>query len=285
MSPLDVLICTHERPDHVVDAVRDALAQLGPADRVVVLDQSRRVGPTARALEALGDPRLEVRAAPPRGLPAARNRALALARAPLVVFLDDDVRLEPGCLDAHRVALEEPGVAGTVGAIEERGMAWNARRTACRVGLDGRVRVRLEGGAARDVGSVKGCNMGFRRAAVEAVGGFDEGYRGTAFLEETDLSTRLRRAGHRLRYIPAARLIHLAAPAGGVRVEGPQATARWRFHNTARYLRRHRGLPGLALGAVTFAGIAAHRGIIWRDPAAPVHLLAAFAEGALHARR
>lgn len=277
-ADLDVLICTYERPGHVLDAAQDALAQLGPHDGLLVLDQSLRVQPTRDALEALDDPRVRHLAAPARGLPAARNRALALTESPLVVFLDDDVRLSPGCLDAHRSALAEPGVGATVGPIEERGMAWNASRTVNRVGWDGRVRVRLEGDRAVDVHSVKGCNMGFRRRALEQAGPFDTGLGGTAFLEETELSERVRRAGWRIRFVPGAHLVHLSAPSGGVRVGSELRTAWWRFHNTGRFLARHRPAR-LPVAAATFSAIALQHAASSGDPRDVPRLLSAFASG------
>lgn len=254
-AALDVLICTYERGLAAASVVVQVLRQLGPQDRVVVVDQSRHVQPLREALGVLADPRLYPIAAPARGLPAARNLALRHASAPLVLFLDDDVTVLPGCIRAHRDALAAPGVVGTVGWIDEQGAPWNARTTVNRVGLDGRVRVCLGGAEPVEVRSVRGCNMGFRRAAVEAVGGFDEGYGGSALLEETDLSARLRRDGGQLWFVPEARVIHHAHRSGGVRQVDKVETARWRALNTGRYLGRHRGLLGVALALPTFAGI------------------------------
>lgn len=281
---MDVLICTYERPAHVLRAARDALAQLGPRDSVLVLDQSRRVQSTARAIAALGDSRIGHEAAPARGLPHARNEALARTTRPLVLFVDDDVRLHPGCLEAHRRGLTEPDVGATVGPVDERGMRWNARRTTSEVDAWGRVRVRLEGAHPVDVGSVKGCNMGFSRGELEAIGGFDPGYSGTSFLEEADVSERLRvERGRRIRFLPSASLTHLSAPAGGVRVGSPQRTAWWRFHNTGRFVARHRRSRLLPASAA-FAAIAARRGAEWRDPVAPTRLMSAFWRGVWGAR-
>lgn len=278
MSAIDVLICTFERPDHVMNAVRDVLHQLGERDALWVVDQSERVQPTGDAIEDLADARVRHVAAPARGLPAARNLALSLSDRPLVVFFDDDVRLSSGCLQAHRHALELEGVGATVGATTEPTQRWNAARTMNRVGADGRVRTCLEGEVAIDVQSVKGCNMGFRRSLVEAAGGFDEGLGGTALLEETDLSERLVRAGWRIRFVPDAHLVHLAAPAGGVRVGDARRTAWWRFHNTGRFIARHRpaSLPRVA---TTFAAIATRRAAEWGDPRAAVVLMGALFQG------
>ncbi|MEZ4237535.1 MAG: hypothetical protein R3F59_15590 [Myxococcota bacterium] len=44
-----------------------------------------------------------------------------------MLFLDDDARLHPGCLDAHRAAFVDPTVGGVVGQIVERVLRPNAR--------------------------------------------------------------------------------------------------------------------------------------------------------------
>jgi len=49
----------------------------------------------------------------------------------------------------------------------------------------------------QDADWLSGCNMSFRRAALEAVGGFDEGY-GAYGYDDVDIGLRVRRAGWRL---------------------------------------------------------------------------------------
>lgn len=285
MHDLDVIVCTVERHEHVCRTARDVLGQLGPHDTLLVVDQSRRVQPTRDALAALADPRVRHLPAPARGLPAARNLGLAQTRASIVVYLDDDVIIDAGCLDAHRAAFADPAVGGTVGSIRERTMVWNAARTRNEVDRFGRVRVNLEGSLAVDVRSLKGCNMALRREAMAQVGGFDEGYGGTAFLEEADVSERLRRAGWRLRFVPEASVEHLSAPSGGVRVGGADRTERWRFENTGRFVARHRGIGGTALAVPMMVAIAARRALEWRDPSAVARLLGRYGRGVLTTRR
>jgi len=283
-EPVDVLICTLDRGVAAARVAEAVLPQLAPDDGLLILDQSVDGWALRAAVARLGDPRCHVRQAPARGLPAARNHALSITSRPLVIFFDDDVEVAPGCVDAHRAALADPGVAGTVGRTVEPTLRWNARPGTNRVGLGGRVRMHLEGEVARDVRGLKGCNMGLRRSAIEHVGGFDEGFVGTAFLEEADLAARLRRAGSRIRYVPDAAVLHRADPTGGVRQGGAMATEIWRFANTGRYLMRHRGMAGLLAAFPTFVAIAAKRAVQWRSPLAAVRLPRRFVGGALQAR-
>jgi N-acetylglucosaminyl-diphospho-decaprenol L-rhamnosyltransferase len=59
---------------------------------------------------------------------------------------------------------------------------------------------------ARDVDWVAGTCMLLRRSAFEAVGGFDERY--FMYVEDVDLCWRLWRAGGRVAYEPAGRVVH-----------------------------------------------------------------------------
>jgi len=89
-----------------------------------------------------------------------------------------------------------------------------------------------------------------RRAAFDAVGGFDEGF--FLYAEETDLMARWRRAGWRLLYEPQAAVVHEGGRSGGDRLFG-------RLHESlARYVSKHHGAAAGAFArAVLAAGAAA----------------------------
>ncbi len=256
----------------------DVLTEAPDDAQVLVIDQSGAPEASDAWFAALGDPRVlrEVHGA--RGLPAARNRVLELAVGRVVVFLDDDARLQDGCLAAHLRAFDDPSVGAVVGRIVERVVQPNARPGTCRIDAGGRARCNLDGGVASDVESLKGANMSFRRLALTAVGGFDPGYGGTAFLEEADVAARLRRDGWRLRHEPDAAIEHLSLPSGGCRATAPLDAERARFHNTGRWVARHRPWSA-GVVAATFTAIAAKRAAEWGDPTAVTTLLGALAEG------
>lgn len=66
----------------------------------------------------------------------------------------------------------------------------------------------------RDADSVSGGAILIRRSALEAIGDFDEEF--FAYHEDVDWCTRARRAGWRIRYVPAARVYHrMHASTGG----------------------------------------------------------------------
>ena len=84
--------------------------------------------------------------------------------------------------------------------------------------------------ALRDVDYVIGAALAVKRAALEQIGLFDEGY--FLYYEDVDLCQRARRAGYRVVYIPDAWLTHLES---ATTVKGSPAyleqfsCGRWRF--------------------------------------------------------
>jgi len=140
-----------------------------------------------------------------RSLNAARNTGLREAAAPLVAFVDDDVLVPPGWLDALVEGAERHPDAEAFG---------------------GPIRARFEGhvphGCGRedppittlDLGSqdveaemVWGANFAVRRSAVDRVGEFDESL-DRAHGDEEDWLLRLRAAGGRIIYLAEAGLEH-----------------------------------------------------------------------------
>jgi GT2 family glycosyltransferase len=274
---LAVVVPTRDRPDALAALLDSLTPQLRPGDELLVVDQS---APHHQATNARRLAPVHHLPTAPTGLPDARNQGVAATTAPAILFLDDDAWALPGCLDAHRAALANPSVGAVAGRIIERRLRPNGVGPRNDLDLGGRVRVDLSRWAPGAVATVKGANAAFRRAALDAVGGCDPGYAGTAFLEDADWSTRVRRAGWRVAWAPDAAIVHHSAPAGGCRADA-RGAERWRFHNTARFIRRHRAWTAPLVGA-TFAAIAARRAAQWRDPAAAAELVAAWVEGWRH---
>jgi GT2 family glycosyltransferase len=85
-----------------------------------------------------------------------------------------------------------------------------------------------------DCDYLTGCAFLVRRAAVEAVGLFDEGY--AMYAEDADWCFRARQSGWRLMYEPRARLWHHVSATAGAR---SWFKMRRRVTSQLRFLRRH----------------------------------------------
>ncbi len=282
MPRLSIIIPTLNRGKLLHDTVNQLLCQAHRDFELWVIDQSdpgQRAENEAFFRQCL-DSRLHVLFLSVKGLPNARNEGLARISGEVVLFLDDDViLLGPEFLTAHLAPYEDPTVGGVVGRIVERSVRPNAPDTASHLSWGGRTITNLWGTQARDLPTLKGANMSYRMAAVRQVGGFDRRYVGTALLEDSDYSTRVAAAGWRLRFEPAAELVHLSAPSGGVRVEDQLRTECSRFRATAYFMLKHRGSVGFAAFSATYAAIALKRIKEWRQPGAAAALWRAVQDG------
>jgi len=144
----------------------------------------------------------------PRGLNAARNSALKVTDAPLVCFVDDDVEVRLGWLDALVGAATAcpDEVAVLTGPIHAR--FEDHRFRTC--GREGPPITFLDlGPADRDCDHAWGANMAVRRSAVERAGSFDEARE--LYGDEQEWQARVKAAGGRIRYVAGAALDHRRA--------------------------------------------------------------------------
>jgi mycofactocin system glycosyltransferase len=161
-----------------------------------------------------------------RGPAAARNTGWREVKTELVVFLDADVRPEPGWLEALLPQFEDPnvvavaprvrsapgtegtagteGTEGTAGTEDTGGTSRLARYERVRSSLDlGGTPAQVRPGAR--VSYLPTATLVVRVAALRDVGGFDEDLR---FGEDVDLVWRLLARGGSVRYEPAAEVVH-----------------------------------------------------------------------------
>lgn len=111
---VDVLIPTRDRPSALAVTLAGLAAQDDPPFAVVISDQSDRpvaedpsVAAMLRVLCAQGRATRLLRHTPPRGMAEQRQFLLRQASSDLVLFLDDDVWLEPGSVQRMCTAVHE----------------------------------------------------------------------------------------------------------------------------------------------------------------------------------
>jgi GT2 family glycosyltransferase len=194
----------------------------------VVVDNASTDGSAEIALEFAPAVTL-VRNARNVGFGRGVNQGLIRARAPLVLIMNPDCRLEPAAVDRLAGALTGHPSCAIVGPRildpdgTEQGSArgdpdmWTGifgrsaalRRLFPSLAVSERNVVpssRVPPGESLAVDWLSGACMLARVSALTSVGGFDERY--FLYWEDADLCRRLRAEGHEVRYVPSATAVH-----------------------------------------------------------------------------
>ena len=204
-----VIIATHKRPDSLPRLIESLAPQVATGSREIIIAENGTPAPMRLALEA---PPLTHLHEPRAGKCRIQNRAIAQAAGEILVFLDDDLIVAAGYLDAvedffdtHR---EFAAMKGRILAAEDP----EKKVGPTAVYLD--LPIADHGDDVIEVRGVLGANMAFRADAIKQVGPFDErlGPGACGHEEETEMSQRLRRAGFRIGYAPKAIVYHEVDP-------------------------------------------------------------------------
>jgi GT2 family glycosyltransferase len=185
------------------------------------------------------------------------NLGMTRTTAELVVLMNPDVLVVPGCLpallaelragaavagprfywDRGRRLVQPPAELRTrreelLGLLARKSSRWAAlaRRRWRR-----HARRHWEARTPLSSHALSGSLLALRRSAWEAVGPFDEGFR--LYFEETDWLLRAKRQGLAGRYVPAAEAIHLYSQSAD---REPRAEG-WFEDSARRFRRRHYG--------------------------------------------
>jgi GT2 family glycosyltransferase len=221
---------------------------------IVVVDNASEDGSADAAREHPARPR--VLASPTNvGFARACNRGAGATTAPLILFLNPDAEVTPGAVETLVAAVEsspDVGVAGpltrdpdgtvqvstgpdlTLGAERrQRRLVRGVRRREPRAVAEAAARHARE----REPDWVSGACLLARRKAFEAVGGFDEAF--FLYEEDADLCRRIRQAGWRVLFTPAAAVRHQLGRSMA-HTPGRARLAYQRSH--LLYYRKHNGL-------------------------------------------
>lgn len=233
---LAAVVCTRDRVEHLGNSLNSLGAALRDGDERIVVDSASEDAEAVVEVATACGFRV-VRCDQP-GLSRARNAGLRATRARYVAYTDDDCRAHPAWADTIVRALDSDERLGFVtGSVR----------------ADRDVRLPLAVSATNDRRSFArgddplqcghGANIAFRRAALEAVGAFDEALGAGSRLrsaEDTDIFWRLLDAGWAGVHEPDACVTHI----------------QWR--STAAALKISWGY-GLGAGAVAAKGLRRRR--------------------------
>lgn len=245
---VSVIIVTRNRPQMVHDCLEHLRRQTRQPDEIIVVDSS--TGEDTQAV--LDDYPAVVRLRIPDGrnnMPQARNLGIAHAQGEIIAFLDDDSMAQSDWLRYLLEPYADPAVGGVGGRVIDTLEQARATPDDPRIGIvqsDGKMTTNfiLDPGQMVEVDHVRGCNMSFRRVALEQINGFDVRYIGSNVCEETDVCLSIKRAGWKSIYQPAAVVKHLAAPREGMDRDRFMIEPRpvlWSAHNRAYLLFKNFG--------------------------------------------
>jgi GT2 family glycosyltransferase len=169
-----------------------------PHFEVIVVDD----GSTDATAEIAREYGYRVISTPNRGLSSARNTGSSAATGEIVAYIDDDAYPDPHWLSylAHAFMTSDAAAVGGPN-IPPPGDGPIADCIAHAPG--GPVHVLV---SDREAEHIPGCNMAFRKADLDAIGGFDPRFRVAG--DDVDVCWRLKQSGRMVAFCPAAMVWH-----------------------------------------------------------------------------
>jgi GT2 family glycosyltransferase len=170
-------------------------------------------------------------------LPAARNAGMKATSAEIILFVDDDAVVLPGCIQEHLRLHRASNIGAVAGRIRQTGtVRWAESDRVAHVDphtaeTTGNFDIDWEGPVLYGSGG----HLSVRKEAAVLAGLFNKRFVGNALFEEVDFCYRLRRLGLEIRYSPRAVVAHAPPGHGGC---GGEHTTRYlldRMHNHALF--------------------------------------------------
>ncbi len=236
---VSAIIPTLGRGEVVLRTIAQLRAQTAPPAEILIVDQTE--DHPAHALQSLAQANHAghirwIRMSPP-SQPAALNRGVLEARGELLLFLDDDIRIDTEFVAEHLKAHQKEGVDAVVGQVLQPG----------EVPLPGPIARKLDGPfadlefpfrSAEPTFILNGMsgNLSVPRDLALRLGGFDERFTApVSYRFDTDFCKRIVASGGKVSFEPTARIDHLRAPRGGTRSRGSHMTSASPIHGVGDY--------------------------------------------------
>ena len=182
---ISVVVCSFNGEPTIRDTM-DGLAQLDYPDYEVIVVND---GSTDRTPDIASEYDVRLISTENRGLSNARNTGYQNASGEIVAYIDDDAYPDPHWLSYLAIAFEDNDWVGVGGPnLPPPGDGWIADCVANAPG--GPVQVLTSDRVAEHI---PGCNMAFRKTALEEIDGFDPIYRAAG--DDVDLCWRLQERG------------------------------------------------------------------------------------------
>jgi len=195
---VSVVVCAYNAESTLRDCCEGLAALDYPDYEVIIVDD----GSTDRTAQIAQEYGFVVIRTVNLGLSSARNTGLEAATGEIVAYLDSDARPDAQWLTYLGAAFADSDHVGIGGPnVPPAGDGWVAGAVAGAPGNP--VHVLLSDEVAEHL---PGCNMAFRKSALEAVGGFDTQFRVAG--DDVDVCWQLQERGWTLGFSPAALVWH-----------------------------------------------------------------------------
>ena len=276
LSRLIIIVVNYRTPHLVIDCLESLVDEIEPGMKVMVSengsgDDSAKVINAAIEANKWGGWASVKLIEPNAGFSVGNNfiirSELALAEPPLYfMLLNPDTVVRPGAIRALMDFMDhrpDVGIAG--GQLEDPSgeiqvsshrfpnpvgqLAEGARLSLIDKVLWRCVDRQPSKDAPEESDWVSGAAMIIRRPVFESVGLLDEAY--FLYFDEVDFCWRARRAGWRVFFVPASRIVHLEGVATGIKSRARRKG--WWYESRRRFLVKSYGICGWLLGDALWA--------------------------------
>lgn len=211
---ISIVIPTINRYDDLKNTLTDLKKQSFQNYEILIIDQTNK-----EEAQTIVFDKARYFWRPFKSASKARNVALIEAKAPILLYLDDDVIIQnKDFIKNHINHFNNPKVSGVSGAILNLDEKWATvlPKSASKKDLGwiyfprnyNQLATICDGGAG---------NLAVRKEWAIAIGGMDENYDKGAYREESDFCLRYTRKYGNLIFDPEAYLVHIGNPSGGTR--------------------------------------------------------------------
>jgi O-antigen biosynthesis protein len=195
---ISVVVCTHNG-EKTLGACLEGVRELDYPDFETIVVDDGSTDSSAAIASGFG---CRLISTDNHGLAKARNIGLHAATGEIVAYLDDDARPDPDWLRYLALGFADGRYAG-IGGPNFPPPESPAVASCVADAPGGPTHVLV---SDREAEHIPGCNMAFRKCALEDIGAFDPQFRVAG--DDVDICWRLRDSGHKIGFSPAAFVWH-----------------------------------------------------------------------------